>query len=910
MKTKLHYVFSLGLILIGFSVLGQQNYFTKIENANRINQVKLDSNTLPIKFETYSINLDGFRNELLNAPQRGGNNVNTDLILEFPNLEGKLERYQIFEASVMHPDLQAKYPEIRSYAGYGIDTKANYLRFSISPYKGISGIILSSETNQTIVIYPLTGDTTKMILFNRSDKSKKKDSFVCSTIDEIQDQVLNTENRVLSADATLHTFDLALSVTGEYTAYHGGTKVLANVAMANTMARVNGVFERDFNVTMVLIANNDLVVYTDGLTDPYSDPSIGAAVPGGTWGTELQANLTSVITESGYDIGHLFGDSGGGGNAGCIGCICVDGSKGSAYTSPSDGIPEGDTFDIDYVAHEIGHQFGGNHTFTHQSESPSSTISQMEPGSGSTIMGYAGITGSTDVQSNSDPYFHAISIQQITAHVASRTCDDETAITNNVPVANAGSDLTLPVGTPFILTGSATDGDGGDVLAYCWEQFDENNGLGGGFPDETSTNSDLPLFRSYNPTSSPTRTFPELQSLLDNGVNGNTWEKVPMAPRTADFRFTVRDNKPGGAANDFDDMVVNWDIAYGPFAVTSQNTPNSIVWTQLTSETITWDVLNTDGLAGAANVNILLSTDGGITFTETLAANTPNDGTELITVPNVEAPYCRVKIEPVGNQFFAINTAAFAIGNYTYGGGETCTDYVFNAGIAVPEDAGSYAGYGLTVPDSGTITDVDINVDITHVDNSDLFYAWRHPSELAGVHELASGICTGAADVDLTFDDEGTTVNCSSTNNGDNVLPQVSLSSFSDGLDSLGDWVFFITDVNVGDGNTATWNTVTLTICVGGIEPVLAVNDLVADNLFSIYPNPNNGEFSIQVNSSSSNNILVEVYDLRGRLILNKSYNNSGNLNEKLNLGNVQSGIYLVNVNDGSRKSTKKIVVN
>lgn len=904
MITKLHYVFSLALILIGFSVFGQQNYFTKVDNTNRINQVKLNSNTLPTKFDSYSINLDGFRNRLINAPQRGENNVNTDLILEFPNLEGKMERYQIFEASVMHPDLQAKYPEIRSYAGYGIGT-SNFLRFSVSPYNGFNGIILGDKK---AIIYQSDNSITDMVRVYDKSSARTNGQFECSTLDILNttDRLNDSElNRLRSADATKHTFDLAMSVTGEYSTYHGGTLASVNAAINTTVMNVNAIFENDFNVTLILIPGNDAIVYLDGATDPYDSSDTS------NYSEELASNLDATLNDNDYDIGHLMGGIGNGGSAGCIGCVCVNGEvvtedhKGSGYTSLP--TPVGPAFDVDFVAHEVGHQFGGNHTFTHASEGTG--IAQMEPGSGSTIMGYAGITGATDIQSNSDPYFHAISIQQITAHLASRTCDDETTITNNVPVVMAGGDLTLPVGTPFKLTGSATDADSGDMLTYCWEQFDEDNGTGGGFPDETSTNSDLPLFRSYSPTTSPTRTFPELQSLLDNGVNGNIWEKVPTAPRSADFRLTVRDNKAGGAANDFDDMVVNWDIAYGPFAVTSQNTPNSIVWTQLTSETITWDVLNTDGLAGAANVNILLSTDGGLTYTETLAANTPNDGSELITVPNVEAPYCRVKIEPVGNQFFAINTAAFAIGNYTYSGGETCTNYVFNAGIAVPEDAGSYTGYGLTVPDSGTITDLDINVDITHVDNSDLYYAWRHPSESPGIHELASGICTGSVDVDLTFDDEGTTVNCSSTNNGDNVLPQVSLSGFSDGLDSLGDWVFFITDVNVGDGNTATWNSVTLTICVGGIEPVLAVNDLVVDNLFSIYPNPNNGEFSIQVNSSSSNNIRVEVYDLRGRLMLNKSYNNSGNLNEKLNLDYLQSGIYLVNVNDGSRKSTKKIVI-
>ena len=82
------------------------------------------------------------------------------------------------------------------------------------------------------------------------------------------------------------------------------------------------------------------------------------------WNAQLQSTLTSIIGEANYDIGHMFGASGGGGNAGCIGCVCVNGSKGSGITSPADGIPQGDNFDIDYVVHEVGHQLGANHTFS------------------------------------------------------------------------------------------------------------------------------------------------------------------------------------------------------------------------------------------------------------------------------------------------------------------------------------------------------------------------------------------------------------------------------------------------------------------------------------------------------------------------------------------------------------------
>ena len=186
-----------------------------------------------------------------------------------------------------------------------------------------------------------------------------------------------------------------------------------------------------------------------------------------SWNSQLQSTLTSVIGEANYDIGHLFGASGCGGNAGCIGCICVNGSKGSGITSPADNIPSGDNFDIDYVAHEMGHQFGGNHTFSMNNES---TGANMEPGSGSTIMGYAGIT-SQDIQAHSDALFHAISIQQITNNVKSKTCSVNTPTGNSIPTASASSDYTIPKSTPFMLTGTASDANG-DALTHIWEEMD------------------------------------------------------------------------------------------------------------------------------------------------------------------------------------------------------------------------------------------------------------------------------------------------------------------------------------------------------------------------------------------------------------------------------------------------------
>jgi hypothetical protein len=273
-----------------------------------------------------------------------------------------------------------------------------------------------------VFIEPLTEDLTTYTVYKKADKVKHFSPFECGVIDTVAEQIDPSTLRPNADDSTLRTFRLAVSTTGEYTAYFGGTKAQALAAINATMTRVNGVFEKDFAVRMVLIANTDLVIYTNASTDPYTT----------SYNSQVQSTLTSVIGEANYDIGHLFVRASNNGNAGCIGCVCVNGSKGSAFTAAT--VPTGDLFDIDYVAHEMGHQFGANHTFSFSNEG---TGANMEPGSGSTIMGYAGITNQ-DVQPNSDAYFHAFSIQQVTNNVKNKTCQTNTATGNAVPTANAG----------------------------------------------------------------------------------------------------------------------------------------------------------------------------------------------------------------------------------------------------------------------------------------------------------------------------------------------------------------------------------------------------------------------------------------------------------------------------------------
>ena len=742
MKTKLHYVFATTTFLIAFSTFAQDNFFVKKEHQQKINTFK-DASKIG---STYEFNYE----TLSTALQKTHVNITSktsNLILSFPNTQGELEKYNIVEASVMHPDLQAKYPEIRSYVGYGIDTPTAYLRFSLSPYKGLTGIVLGKEKAE--IFEPVANSKTQFRV-NYKSNLDKTEGFNCSTLDALSTAANKTNGLKDADDSTHRRYTLALSVTAEYANFHGGTLASVNAALAATVTNVNAVFENDFNVTLELAANNDNVIYFNAATDPYSGFS--------NYGTEVQNTLDTQIGDTNYDVGHLLSAIGFDGNAGCIGCVCTSGLKGSAYAS--DNIPDGFNFDIDLVAHEIGHQFGANHTWTHDGNEGSDV--QMEPGSGSTIMGYAGIAASANIQLNSDPYFHAISIEQVTTFIKTTTCAIETNTGNTTPTADAGPDLTLPIGTPFKLVGIGDDDDVSDIITFCWEQINENNAITI-YPNPNSGNDDAVLFRSFSPTISNTRYFPNLSDLRF-GVNANQWEKIPNVGRTADFRLTVRDNKPGGANNTHDDMRVTFDPNYGPFQITSQNT-TGISWASGSTETITWDVNNTNTLLGATNVNILLSIDGGETYAE-IVSNIPNNGSYALTVPNSPSPDCRLMIAPTNNNFFAINAEDFAI---DFQVSSTCTQYssASNLDINITDNSGMFSqSHVITIPDVSTITDINVGVNISHTYIGDLGIAVVSPNNTEVFLKTLSD-CDDEEDIIGVFDDDAVAFNC--FNASDNI---------------------------------------------------------------------------------------------------------------------------------------------
>nr|WP_314490915.1 zinc-dependent metalloprotease family protein [uncultured Chryseobacterium sp.] len=620
----------------------------------KTNSEILENKTNILNPKIYQLDINGLKNAVAKAPKRLAVGEKSEIIISFPNSEGKLENFKVRENSNFDPQLAAKYPDIRSYIGEGLDDPSATVYFSISPL-GLSSMEIYGDKS-AVFIEPYTKDLSTYVVYKKSDKKDDLSTFECTVIDVAQKGISTSTlaARPNADDARLRTFRLALSSTGEYTSYFGGTKALALAAMNNTMTRVNGVFEKDFAARMVLIANNDAVIYTNASTDPYSPAS-----QLNNWNSQLQSTLTSVIGEANYDVGHLFGASGGGGNAGCIGCVCVNGSKGSGYTSPSDGIPSGDNFDIDYVAHELGHQFGGNHTFSHTNEGSGVN---MEPGSGSTIMGYAGITAQ-DIQAHSDSFFHAISIQQITNNIKAKTCPVSTSTGNSIPTANAGSDFTIPKSTPFMLTGTGTDANG-DSLTYIWEQVDNaSSSQTGASSAASATKTSGPTFRSWVPTASPVRYFPRMASVLAGATTTAgaeiTVEALPSVARTLNFRFTVRDNRAGGSGNNSDDAVITVNGTAGPFTVSSQNSATTFAGGS--SQTVTWNVAGTTANGvNAANVDILWSSNSGTTWT-TLLAGTPNDGTQSITIPNATTTTGRIMVKGSNHIFFDVNNANISV---------------------------------------------------------------------------------------------------------------------------------------------------------------------------------------------------------------------------------------------------------
>jgi len=580
------------------------------------------------------------------ADEPGGKTVNDRAIntLDLPDPDGHNQTFTLKAAKTMSAKLAAKFPTIKSYVG--INEHGETASITITA-KGVRAMVFGRKG--LYFIDPAIQHNNK-ILQSYYKRDLKADPH--STFEELEPIIYDKakftgiKNKVNSgrflppSGNQLRRYRIAITATGEYTQFHGGNVVDAMAAIVTTMARVNGIYERELSITMELIDNNEQLIFTNASTDPFTNGDAGVFID------EVQEEIDDIIGNANYDIGHGF-STGAGGLAG-LGVVCQAGRKGSGVTGTNS--PIGDPFDVDFVAHEIGHQFGAPHTFNGTAGSCTggnrNASTAYEPGSGITIMAYAGICASDNLANNSIPFFHTSSLDFITLYSQQSTgnnCAEITETGNSIPIVEAGpGGFSIPVSTPFQLNGSATDPDG-DNLTYSWEQFD----LGpAGSPENPEDNA--PLFRNFVPTTDSFRIFPRLTDILNQTQTFG--EILPDYARDLSFMLTVRDDQAVGGV---DKDLINFSVSDvgGPFTVDELTGPFS----GLENIAVNWDVANTNLSPINCNfVNIYASDDGGQHFDYLLIENTPNDGNQVVELPNINAANLKIKVAAAENIFFNI----------------------------------------------------------------------------------------------------------------------------------------------------------------------------------------------------------------------------------------------------------------
>jgi len=508
-----------------------------------------------------------------------------------------LEAYDLLPA-----DLAAKYPQIRTFKGYNPAHPIETGRFDLGP-QGFHAMF--SHQGKMVFVDPLSNAEGYAVYYQQDAHSRLEEA-----ADEVIGPKLSKLVRKVQVDGNVRKrYVIAISATGEFTQYHGGSKALTMAAIATLLNRVNQVYQRDVGAEFVLASGNDNLIFTDPASDSFANDNSDAQTNIG-----VQAYYFTNMQLGNFDIGHVL-NTNGGGLAG-LAVLCTNQKSGGMSGSPT---PVGDAFFVDYVAHEIGHQFGADHTFN--------------------------------------------GIEQMRTHMATvSTCGTTLALSNNAPQVAAGGDYVIPANTAFMLKGAGADLDN-DPLLYNWEQIDLGN--------ESSSIATMvddgfrPIFRFVSPTASPERILPSLPSLLSGTLaNGEAW---PTTNRDLNFRLTVRDGQGGVASDDMQVQVINTGAA---FRITSPL--SGVTLTPGGSQAVAWDVASTAvAPISCSKVDISVTQDEGASWT-TLATGQPNNGAATVTLPANLTSSVRLKVACSDNIFFAISPLKLPLvqgGSHSGGGG-------------------------------------------------------------------------------------------------------------------------------------------------------------------------------------------------------------------------------------------------
>lgn len=746
-----------------------------------------------------------------------------------PSPNGEMHTFELKDAQIMPQPLAVKFPNIKAFSGVSITNPALSGRFTLTP-SGMSAMF-EAEVNQQlrrVFIDPIrdTDNLYRSYTMTSITQSqvplgyKKHAPKIFNVNRDIGEKTLKAQKTSApNSPQEQITYRLAMTAAGEYTEYHGGSIGSAMAEIVIMVNRLNELFASELGIQFQLVENNDLLIFTDPTTDPFNNDSDDGDIN--------QVETDNRIGNVNYDIGHIVNTNGGG--LAVLGSICWDGYKANGITGSNQ--PTNDAFWIDFVAHEIGHQFGANHTFNGLSGNCANgnraSSAAYEVGAGTTIMSYAGICSGQNVTLQVDDYFHVHSLNEMAATIEDNqnfapNCGVRTAMGNTQPVANAGEDKIIPAATPFVLTGTGSDQDTGDTLSYSWEQYDLGPASESQLDDETDEGSG-PLFRSLAPSSAPSRFFPRKINALQRTTTYG--EAMPTTNRTLNFQFTVRDNQGGSASDMMQVSVIDTGTA---FQVTAPTRNDVITDNPLT---VTWDVAGTDEAPiNCTNVNIELSNNTGGSYDFILASGVANNGSASVNLPQTdgEQRFQNIRVMCANNVFYSTSLGVFSSSI----DGTNPISITGQNPLSTPEDT----SLTLTITDftfSETPSQITVlpgtNYTVTGntITPNAHFNGTLNVSMTATVNDVSSAIFNASVnvvsvnDTPIANDDSATVEQDSNTNNIDVISNDTDID--------INDVIFVTTATTNGSGTVTLVNDIVIYSPAAGFSGIETITYTISD---------------------------------------------------------------------------------